>query len=131
MANVKCEVCQRAFSAGETCLSDPLNEELLNLRDKENAAAAIRAAYSFRHGAEYRTSEIPPKWFRSALNAYRVFKGTTQQAVLLAWPWCDVSDRLENARLTYCLWQNNQWQTIEELSIVPELAEVSEYLVLS
>jgi hypothetical protein len=107
------------FFARETRLLDPLNEELLNLRNKENAVAAVRATYKFRHGSENQTAEIPTKWFQTPMNAYSVFKGTTDEAALLAWPWSDVNDRLEEVTLTYSLWQDNEWRTVEKHPFVP------------
>jgi hypothetical protein len=105
------------FSAQGTRLSDPLSEERLNLRDKESAVAAITATYRYRHGSEDCTAEIPTKWFRTALNAYRVYKGTTEEAALMAWPWSDVNDRLEEATVTYSLRQDGGWRTMEEYPI--------------
>lgn len=116
MTKVECEICHRVFPAGETRLSDPLSEERLHLRNKEDAVAAVTATYRFKHGPESRTVEIPTKWFHVTLNAYSVFKGTTEGAALLAWPWSDVNDRLEKVTLIYRLCQDNEWKTVEEHS---------------
>jgi len=119
MTNVKCELCHRVLSAGQSSLSDPLNEELQNLRDNKEAAATVSATYSFVHGVESRTAEIPTKWFHMAVNAYRVFNGTTEEAALMAWPWSDVNDRLEKVTLTYSLCHNHKLQVVAEHSFVP------------
>jgi hypothetical protein len=114
LSAVKCEICHRAISARESRLSDPLNEELPNIRNKEGAVAAVAATYRYRHGSEDCTIEIPTKWFRTAQNAYRVFTGTTEEAALMAWPWADVNDRLEEATVTYSLRQNDTWCMVEK-----------------
>lgn len=119
MTNVKCEICHRVFPAGETSLSDPLYKELSHLRNRENAVAAVMATYSAKHGPESYTAEIPTKWFHVTVNAYSVFKGTTEEAALLAWPWSDINDRLEKVTLMYRLCQDNEWKTVEEHSFIP------------
>jgi hypothetical protein len=114
LSAVRCEICHRVFSVQETRLSDPLSEELFSLRLEEGAVAAITATYRYRHGSEDCIAEIPTKWFRTAQDAYRVYKGTTEEAALMAWPWSDVNDRLEEATITYSLRRNESWCTMEK-----------------
>jgi len=120
LAAVKCELCHRVLEVREPRIIDPLRELATSLHTGDNAVAAIRAAYTYRHGKEDHTAEIPTKWFISAQDAYRVFTGCTDESVLMAWPWSDQGDRLEKATIIYSLRQDDAWKIVEQRPITPD-----------
>jgi len=91
---IRCQTCLREFVSYGNRVLDPITDELATLRDESKAYAGVKVLYSYSRGTATGLTELPAKWFRNVGYAYDMFRGTTQEAAISAWPR-DSTDKLK------------------------------------
>lgn len=91
---IRCLTCLRVFLSYGRRVHDPIADELSTLRDESSAYAGVKVLYCYGRGTDNGMTELPAKWFRDVGKAYEVFRGTTQEAAIFAWPH-DSNDKLK------------------------------------